>query len=397
MHEAHRWKRNLAVVWFAQFISIMGFSFAMPFVPFYMQELGVTDPVKLKLWISLFSAATPLTIAIFAPIWGALGDRHGRKLMLIRANFAACVVLGLMGTVKTVPSLVVLRLAQGAMTGTIAAAQALVVGSGPSGRSGLALGSLSSAVFSGSLAGAALGGVFADWFGHRMAFFASAALLAAAGSFVLLGVRESRALPSELPDGASRPRLVDLRHVGRAWPFLLLVAGISAARQFSLPFLPLLVQEIRGTAEGAATWTGLLTAAGGSAGLLSGFLVGPLADRYPPPRVAGAAALASGVLMAPQAAVGGFLALLGLRFGMTLFAGGVEPAAHAWLCNRTAPADRGAVMGWSATARAVGWMACALAGGVVAAALGTRVVFALNGAMFLLLFPLIRWVERRTR
>ena len=36
------WKRNLTFMWLAQFFSLMGFSFALPFVPFYFQELGVT-------------------------------------------------------------------------------------------------------------------------------------------------------------------------------------------------------------------------------------------------------------------------------------------------------------------------------------------------------------------
>ena len=36
------WKRNLAVMWIAQCITVMGFSFTFPFVPlFIQQDLGV--------------------------------------------------------------------------------------------------------------------------------------------------------------------------------------------------------------------------------------------------------------------------------------------------------------------------------------------------------------------
>ena len=87
------WKKNLAVIWLSQFLSIMGFSFAMPFAPYYIQDLGVTDPVRLKLWISVFAAAAPLTLAVFSPVWGALADRYGRRIMLLRANFAGAVVV----------------------------------------------------------------------------------------------------------------------------------------------------------------------------------------------------------------------------------------------------------------------------------------------------------------
>ena len=63
------WKKNLVFVWLSQFMSIMGFSFAMPFAPYYIQELGVTDPLKLKLWIAAFTASAPLSLAVCAPLW----------------------------------------------------------------------------------------------------------------------------------------------------------------------------------------------------------------------------------------------------------------------------------------------------------------------------------------
>ena len=62
------WRQNLAFVWLSQFLSIMGFSFALPFAPYYIQDLGVTDPDALKLWVSAFAAATPLSLAIYQHI-----------------------------------------------------------------------------------------------------------------------------------------------------------------------------------------------------------------------------------------------------------------------------------------------------------------------------------------
>ena len=73
------WKQNLAVIWLSQFISIIGFNFALPFAPYFIQELGVTDPVKVKLWVAVFAAATPLSLAVFSPVWGILADRYGRR------------------------------------------------------------------------------------------------------------------------------------------------------------------------------------------------------------------------------------------------------------------------------------------------------------------------------
>ena len=109
------WKTNLIVIWISQLLSVAGFFFALPFGPYYIQELGVHDPARIKFWVALFGAAPPLSLAVFSPFWGTLADRYGRRLMLLRANFGGMIILWLMGTVQSVEVLILLRLAQGAM------------------------------------------------------------------------------------------------------------------------------------------------------------------------------------------------------------------------------------------------------------------------------------------
>ena len=140
------WKTNLIVIWISQLLSIAGFFFALPFGPYYIQELGVRDPDMIKFWVALFGAGPPLSLALFSPVWGALADRYGRRLMLLRANFGGMIVLCLMGTVQSVEALILLRVAQGAFAGTVVAAQAMVAAYTPERSSGVALGSLSAAV-----------------------------------------------------------------------------------------------------------------------------------------------------------------------------------------------------------------------------------------------------------
>ena len=60
----------------------------------------------------------------------------------------------------------------------------------PERRSGVALGSLSAAVYMGSMAGTFVGGMFAEYFGYRYAFFASGFLLIVAGLLVFVGAKE---------------------------------------------------------------------------------------------------------------------------------------------------------------------------------------------------------------
>ena len=43
------WRKNLFLLWICQVLSLMGFSFALPFTPLYIQEMGITDPESLRL------------------------------------------------------------------------------------------------------------------------------------------------------------------------------------------------------------------------------------------------------------------------------------------------------------------------------------------------------------
>ena len=45
-----KWKKNLYVVFFAEMIAITGMSFVIPFLPFYVKELGITDTNLVAQW-----------------------------------------------------------------------------------------------------------------------------------------------------------------------------------------------------------------------------------------------------------------------------------------------------------------------------------------------------------
>ncbi|OGV42444.1 MAG: hypothetical protein A2X46_11315 [Lentisphaerae bacterium GWF2_57_35] len=375
----------MVVIWLSQFLSIMGFAFALPFAPYFIQELGVSDPSELTMWIAAFAAATPLSLAIFSPIWGALADRYGRRAMLMRANFAGWIVMSMMGGVQSVQALILLRFLQGVFTGTMTAAQALVASTAPEERSGLALGALSAAVFSGGMVGSFLGGVCSYYLGYRAAFFASGFLLLASGLLVLFGTREHFVRP--LP--AHHAPLEDIRHMlrGASLPILLLIMAIAFVRQFDSAYVPLLVQEIHGKLEGVSLWSGFLAASCGIAGLLAGVILGRLSDRYPPARIGQLSAFGAALLMIPQGLAQGFLLLFAARFGMVFWSGGLDPVFQIWLSRVTPPKRHGMVFGWAATARSLGWMASPIVAAAVVSQLGIRWIFFIGGVMFLALIP----------
>ena len=120
------WERTAWVASATQFLTLVGFGFGLPFLPMYVQALGVTDRAQVAVWSGVISGSAALTMAVLAPIWGVLADRYGRKPMLVRAMIGGAFAVGAMGFVGNVWQLLGLRLIQGGVTGSQAAGAALI-------------------------------------------------------------------------------------------------------------------------------------------------------------------------------------------------------------------------------------------------------------------------------
>ena len=64
-----QWKKNLYLTWMVQTLSMTGFGFMLPFIPLYIQKLGVTSPDELRIWVGLLIAVPSLLAGLMAPLW----------------------------------------------------------------------------------------------------------------------------------------------------------------------------------------------------------------------------------------------------------------------------------------------------------------------------------------
>lgn len=377
------WKRNVWPIWLSQFLSIMGFAFAMPFAPYFMQELGVPEGPELYRWLAIYGAATPLTLFISAPIWGILADRYGRRMMLLRANLGAAVILALMAVVRDVQGLIVLRLMQGVFTGTMTAAVTMVAVRAPREQSGIALGTLSAAVFAGIVVGQSVGGFLADAFGYRFALMISGWILMVAACIVVFATREDEDIGrNHVEHASSKEKWSYLRVV---LPILVLTGFTCAIRQFDGVIFPVLVQEIHGSLGGVSRWMGLIGAVAAVAAGLSGVILGRLSDRVSVSRVAWISAVGAAVLLASHSIANSFVVLFPLRYLVFFCAGSLDPMFQAALARNTPDDRRGIVFGLAGSAKSLGWMVAPLMSGMLASAYGLRFVFVVGGILYLLL------------
>lgn len=381
------WKRNLYVIWVAELVAIAGFAVVLPFLPYYVQELGITQLHQVELWSGVLFAVHAVTMAIFAPIWGSLADRFGRRLMVERAMFGGAVVLAAMGFAQNVQQLTVLRAIQGMLTGTIPAATTLVASSAPRERSGYALGLLQTAVWTGVSVGPLLGGVVADTWGYRTAFLLTGGLLFLAGLTVWRFVEEDFQPPTR--DSASPENgfwyglklVVRDRRLVSLFSVRLLVQ--SAVRTMG-PVLPLFIQSLVPTSTRIASLTGLITSVSGATSAVGALTLGRASDRLGYRRVLLACTALAAALYAPQFFVTSPWQLLVLQGGVGLVMSGVLTSHAALMANLAPEGHQGAVYGVDAsvvaTSNALGPMLAA----TVAATIGLRAPFLLTaGALAL--------------
>ena len=179
--EQSPWRRNLSVLWGCTFVAGIAFSEITPFMSLYVAQLGDFTKNQISFYSGVVYAATFFVTAIVSPIWGALADRKGRKIMLIRASLGMAVAMFLMGLVTNVWQLIALRALQGLFSGFVSNAQALIASQAPRKNAGKALGTLVTGSTSGMLMGPVIGGVLAQLVSIRVTFFITAGLLVLAG------------------------------------------------------------------------------------------------------------------------------------------------------------------------------------------------------------------------
>ena len=141
------WQRNLWVIVVVEVLAILAFQAGFILIPYYIQDMGITDVKQVSAWTGAYQSVGAIGFAVSTPLWGILGDRHGRKLMLAARHDRYAVVLGLTGLVRNPVQLLAVRALQGFFTGTPAAASALVATGTPKERMAFALGMVQTALF----------------------------------------------------------------------------------------------------------------------------------------------------------------------------------------------------------------------------------------------------------
>ena len=379
-----RWKRTLYISVLAQLTSAVGFSVIFPFLPLYVQELGSRWGLGVEFLAGMVFSAQSLTMMVASPIWGALADRYGRKLMVERATFGGAVIIFLMAFPRSAEELVLLRAIQGLITGVVSANTALVAAVAPRERAGYALGMLQTALAAGVAIGPLVGGVLSDTLGYRVTFAVTAALLFIAGLLVWWGVEDRPVDPDTRRRVGSF--IHEWRHVLHE-PGVLRVFGIRFASRFAratlAPILPLFVGTLTTSQTGVATLTGIVTATRAFSATLSTSRLGQLGDRIGHRRTLRMAILVLGIAFLLHGAATSVWHLILLQVLVGVGLGGLNPSVSALLAHYVQEGEEGAVYGLENSVLAAARAVAPMVGASLAAWGGLRWPFVLSGLIYL--------------
>lgn len=378
------WKVNLISVWFGCLFTGLAISQIIPFLPLYVEQLGVTDPSSLTLWSGLIFSVTFMVSAIVSPMWGSLADRKGRKLMLLRASLGMGIVIFLQAFVTDVWQLFLLRALMGLTSGYIPNAMALVATQVPRERSGWAMSMVTTAQICGVIMGPMMGGFLADWVGLRAVFLITSGLLLTSFLITLFLIKEGGQPRVKKEDKLSGTMVFrSLGNPGLIISLFLTTLTIQLCNGSISPILTLFVRELEPNVQNIAFISGVVAAIPGVSALFSAPTLGKLGDRIGAQRILFSALTLTFVLFVTMSWAGSAFQLGALRFLLGFAEGAMMPAVQTMLLRYSSDRVTGRIFGYNQSFMYLGNVVGPLIGSGVSAIGGFRWVFAATAVVVL--------------
>jgi DHA1 family multidrug resistance protein-like MFS transporter len=322
-------------------IVMMGFGMIIPILPFYAAAFGAAGK-ELGLLMAIFAAMQ----FVFAPIWGQLSDRYGRKGILMIGIAGNAISMLFFGLSTELWMLYASRALAGILSSaTLPTAMAYIGDSTSEEERGGGMGLMGAAMGVGMVLGPGLGGWLASG-AMSTPFFVAAGLSVLVLPFVLF------VLPESLPKEARTRQEVGLRgpQFKEMWDalfspisFLLILAFLVSFGLTSFEgVFGLYAKDLLG--YDAARVGTVLTVIGLLSALVQGVLIGPLTRRWGEAAVIRASMLLSAVGFVVMLQARSFVLVL-LTVGFFIVSNAMLRPAVSSLTSKRAIGGQGVAMG----------------------------------------------------
>lgn len=391
------WHKAFYTLWLGCFITGMGYSMTMPFISLFIADLGHYSKFQISMYSGLAFAMTFIAQAIVSPYWGNLADRKGRKLMCMRASGVMALTITATGFAPNAIYIIVMRFIQGAFSGYINNATALIAGETPHRKSGWVMSQMMTAGTAGNLVGPLLGGVLSNFFGnwlggawgYRIPFFITGFLMV----LVFLG---STFLVQEKFTPISREEMKPMKEIIHTLPNVKLIFAmfittllVQAANMSIDPIVSLYVKSMMPNSKNIAFVAGIVAATPGLGTLLAASKIGHKMDEIGPLKILRLGLIVGAILFVPMALTNSPWALAGLRFLLGIASAAMLPAAQTVLTLNTPAESFGRIFSYNQSFQAVGSVFGSLMGSTISGLFNYATVFWTTGLTLLINFMLI--------
>ncbi|VTS16678.1 multi-drug resistance efflux pump [Streptococcus pseudoporcinus] len=363
----------MKVAWLGTLFTGASFSLVMPFMALFIEDLGVAKN-QVEWYAGLAVAISALASTVFAPLWGRLADRYGRKPMMVRASLMMTFTMGGLAFIPNVQWLILLRLLNGIFAGYVPNSTALIASQVPREKSGYALGTLATGVTAGTLIGPLIGGVLAEMVGIRLVFLLVGIILLICTMMTILFVKEDFEPVKKaqvVPTGIILKRI---KHPKMMVSLFVTSMIIQISAQSVAPILALYIRHL-GQAENLMFVSGLIVSSMGVSSLLSSSILGKVGDAIGNHRMLLLALLYSFIMYFLTALASTSLQLGLLRFAYGFGVGALMPSINALLTRMTPKEGISRIFSFNQMFMNIGQVIGPFIGSNVAILLGYRSVF----------------------
>ncbi len=279
-------KPSLLVVFLTVFIDLVGFGIVLPLLPIYSEHYGAGD-----LMIGVIIASYSAMQFLFAPWWGRLSDRVGRRPVLLVSNMGSVISYALFGVAGLMQAgcgglwlLLVSRIFAGICGANLSVANAYIADISPPEKRSKNMGLIGMAFGLGFILGPALGSLSARFFGDAGPGFVAAVVCLANFLLTLTILGESRKPGGE--PASQRPALARFAETFRRPTVGVLILIYFLAIYCFASFESTFSRLLHARYEDADLFIGyLFTYCGLLAAGVQGGLIGRLVKRFGEPKL----------------------------------------------------------------------------------------------------------------
>ncbi|MBK9649368.1 MAG: MFS transporter, partial [Deltaproteobacteria bacterium] len=329
--------RPLLVIFLTVLVDLIGFGLVIPLLTFYSEAFGAS-----AMQVTLLMASYSVAQFFFAPVWGALSDRWGRRPVLLLSIGAGTLMLAGFAASWELWMLFMFRTLHGVFAANISVAQAYIADVTTPENRAKGMGMLGAAF--------GLGFTIGPWLGGELSVFGLAAPIWAAAALSAINFVLALALLPEPPAKADRVRrvfdpaavLTVLKHPS---------VGLAVLLTFTLTFSFAMMESTFALYEehfyglNAAQVGRALGVVGVVGTIVQGGLIGPAVRRFGEGALVRVCVPGMGVTLFLLPYAPPWATLIAVLVALAIFNGFLSPSLSALISKGAAPSEQGVVMG----------------------------------------------------